>query len=146
MRRQCGAVLVVSTFLLVLLMVLGLSLAGGSRVTLMGSAASAARQLALQQARGAQEGFVERQRLAREDSLLLTNSGTQTQADTLFSAEHSIGFIAEAPCKRTALADAGSNFVCRTNQVSSQVRYGKGEMGRMSVTTGIEQQVLLVGN
>lgn len=146
MRTHKGAVLVVSTLLLVLLMVLGLSLAGGSRVTLMGAAASAARQQALQQARGAQEGFVERQRLARENSLLLTNSGTQTQADTLFSAEHSIGFIGEAPCKRTELADAGSNFVCRTNQVSSRVRYGKGELGSLSVTTGIEQQVLLVGN
>ncbi|TKB48781.1 pilus assembly protein PilX [Ferrimonas sediminicola] len=146
MKRQGGVVLMVSIFILMVLMILGLSLSSNSRVTMMGTAASTARQQALQQARGAQEGFVERQRLARAGSLLLTNSGAQILADTVFSAQHRIDFIAEGPCKRSAEADSGSSFLCRTNEISSRVSFGKGGRGSLSVTTGIEQQVLLVGN
>ncbi|USD38217.1 MULTISPECIES: pilus assembly protein PilX [Ferrimonas] len=146
MRPERGAVLIVSSLLLLVLMVIALALTGASRNVIQAEVASAARSQVLQQLHGALDGFIERQRLARADSLLLTNSAEVSEVDAVFGAQHGVSFITEGPCQRQQAADAGSHFVCRINQVSSSKRYGKGERGQQSITTGVQQQVLVVGN
>ncbi len=143
--QQHGIVLFSSLLLLLILTLVALALAQNSRSNTQLTAAGIARSQALQLANGAQEHFIENQRLERGDSVLLTNSGRTYVDDASLGISNQVDFIIETGCRRSRNATASGVIHCRQSDVQSQVAYGRNDRGRLAVTAGIEQPVLILG-
>ncbi|MFI3245469.1 MAG: pilus assembly protein PilX [Ferrimonas sp.] len=143
--KQHGIVLLSSLLLLLILTLVALALAQNSRSNTQLAAAGIARSQALQLANGAQEHFLENQRLERGDSVLLTNSGRTYVDDVSLGISNQVDFIIETGCRRSRNATASGVIHCRQSDVQSQVTYGRNDRGRLAVTAGIEQPVLILG-
>ncbi|GAA4874043.1 pilus assembly protein PilX [Ferrimonas pelagia] len=138
--QQHGMVLIVTTLLLLILTLVALGLATRTRQAMQISAAGIAREGALQQANGGQEGFVEAQRLMRGDSIFVTAQG---EPGEVLGVENEVTFLVETVCRRSRNATASGVLSCRQNQLESVIRFGKNQRGRFSVVAGVEQPVLI---
>lgn len=141
MKRQRGVVIIVASLLLLVITLAAVGVATRSRSALQMTSATNARSEALHLVNGAQAGFLETQRLARGQSVLISNAGTVSSTDAQ-GVVNTVSFRVEAQCRRSRKATATGILTCRHSELESAVAYGKSNRGGLSVVTGLEQPVL----
>jgi type IV pilus assembly protein PilX len=151
MKKQRGIVLFFSLIVLIIMTVIGVALAVNStqslRMSGAGSEFLAAKALA--------DGGVSAVLLNKPTSYFATlakidpengySGGIQTLTP-LPLVDDGTGTLVIDPkdvaCQRSQVASGTNLFSCRRIQISSEVKFGRSGFGRVSVVTGIEQEVL----
>ena len=141
MNREKGVVIVVVFLLLFLLTMIAVGLVTRARMTAQTTAATTARSEAWHLANGSQAGFVESQRLARGESVLISNADVVRSVDGN-GVQNTVTFRVETQCRRARAATAVGIIACRHSELESSATYGKSGRGNLSVVTGVEQPVL----
>ncbi|TVP14987.1 PilX N-terminal domain-containing pilus assembly protein [Shewanella sp. KCT] len=150
MRKQKGIVLFFSLIVLILMTVIGVALAVNSTQSLRMAGAGAERI----EAKALADGGVAAVLLNKTPAFLATMTAIDNQNS--FSGGKQIltplplvnvgGSLVVQPknvsCQRSAAASGTDLFKCRRIEISSQVSFGRDNLGQVLVVTGIEQEVL----
>jgi type IV pilus assembly protein PilX len=136
----------VGIMMLLVLTLIAIGLTPNTRATMQLSAASVGREEAVQEALGGQEIYIDQQRQALGNSVFITNDAVMVTApdpDDDYGIENTVTFIVETGCRRSRNATASSVIGCRQSELGSAVKFGKNDRGELSVSSGVEQPVLL---
>ncbi|MFB2638570.1 PilX N-terminal domain-containing pilus assembly protein [Shewanella bicestrii] len=150
MRKQKGIVLFFALIVLILMTVIGVALAVNSTQSLRMSGAGAERIEAKAIADGGLEAAIE----ANKGTSLATLSNIATTAE--FGAQQiltPIPFEVDASgnivigakdvgCQRSSRANGGNLINCRRVEINSTVNFGRDNLGRLTVVTLVEQEVI----
>ncbi len=141
-KKQQGMVLFFSLVVLIVMTIIGVALAVNSSQSLRMAGAGGDRLAALSKAQGGLN-------LVVNDSV--THSFSTRTADGVAAEMDGTQNIKLMPadnpgidvnCQRTEKASAANLISCRRLEVSSSATFGRSGVGQLTVTTGIEQEVL----
>ncbi|BDM63678.1 pilus assembly protein PilX [Shewanella sp. NFH-SH190041] len=140
LQGQQGMVLFFALIVLLMMTVIGVALAVNSGQSLRMAGAGSERVQALAAAQGAQSKVVN----AQQGSKLANITATHTIADNQFNVTNTLTPLAgdDVNCQRSADASSANLISCRRVEISSEAVFGREDMGRLTVVTGVEQQVL----
>ncbi|RLV61425.1 pilus assembly protein PilX [Parashewanella curva] len=141
MKKQQGVVLFFALIVLLLMTIIGVSLAMNSTQSLRMAGSGVERLEAVAHAQGAQEKFI----MEYEGTPMLTDLDAEARmTDNEMKVNHVVVPLenVDVECGRSAKATSGNNIRCRRIEVTSDGVYGREDLGRMSVVTGIQQEVL----
>ena len=140
MVRQKGVVLFFSLIVLLIMTVIGVALAVNSTQSIRMAGAGSERVEAVAVAHGAQ------------DRVIANNSGTNlalirtvtTIVDGTFDVINTLTPLSDGDvdCMRALHPDQVGKIDCVPMEISSEVTFGRSDMGRLTVVAGIEQKVL----
>ncbi|MGI2257743.1 pilus assembly PilX family protein [Shewanella sp. GXUN23E] len=142
MKKQQGVVLFFSLIVLLMMTVIGVALAVNSSQSLRMAGAGSDRVEALAAAQGAQAielADKSGSQLANLDSTIVetrTLSGI-TSTNTIDPLE-----FGDVNCQRSADASSTNLISCRRMEISTEAKFGRDNLGRLTVVTGVEQEVL----
>ncbi|MGB0892778.1 MAG: pilus assembly PilX family protein [Parashewanella sp.] len=141
MKKQRGVVLFFALVVLILMTIIGVSLATNSIQSIKMAGAGAERLEAIAHAQGSQASFVEKY---QGKPMLTDLTAKRIETDAALKVTHTITTLAagDTNCGRSSYANSAKNISCRKIQVSSAASYGRGDLGRLIIVAGIEQQVL----
>ncbi|MGI2168973.1 pilus assembly PilX family protein [Shewanella sp. MF05960] len=142
-KKQQGVVLFFSLIVLVLMTIIGVALAVNSTQSLRMSGAGSDRLAATSLALGGLNTVISKN-VAYQFSTTVIPKRTVTE---LNGSQNILLMPIDNPginvsCQRTEKANAANLIDCRRIEVSSSVNYGRGGYGELSVTMGVEQEVL----
>ncbi|ASJ98686.1 pilus assembly protein PilX [Shewanella marisflavi] len=151
LTRQKGVVLFFSLIILIMMTVIGVALAVNSTQSLRMAGAGAERV----EAKALADGGIAAILLNKTPAFLANMStiddqnffskGTQVLTP-LPLVDDGAGNLIVKPenvgCQRSVNASGTNLFKCRRIQISSQVSFGRNNLGQVTVVTGIEQEVL----
>lgn len=142
MKGQQGAVLFFALVTLVLMTLIGVTLAGNASLSMRMSGTGAERISAL----AASQGVLAKEVKAREGaSLANIVSPEHIPGDFQgFGVSTTIAPLTDGDvgCQRSEQASSVNLISCRRIEVSSSTKFGRNDLGEVTVVTGIEQQVL----
>ncbi|MCG9711320.1 pilus assembly PilX N-terminal domain-containing protein [Shewanella insulae] len=151
MNKQKGVVLFFALIVLILMTVIGVALAVNSTQSLRMAGAGAERI----EAKALADGGVAAVLLNKTPAFLATmtaidnqnsfSGGTQVLTPLPLVDDGSGNLIVQpknVSCQRSAAASGTDLFKCRRIEISSQVNFGRDNLGQVLVVTGIEQEVL----
>ncbi|CAM4014170.1 MULTISPECIES: PilX N-terminal domain-containing pilus assembly protein [Shewanella] len=151
MNKQKGVVLFFALIVLILMTVIGVALAVNSTQSLRMAGAGAERI----EAKALADGGVAAVLLNKTQAFLATMttiddqnsfSGGKQVLTPLPLVDDGAGNLIVQPknvsCQRSAAASGTDLFKCRRIEISSQVSFGRDNLGQVLVVTGIEQEVL----
>ncbi|MCZ4336267.1 pilus assembly PilX N-terminal domain-containing protein [Shewanella colwelliana] len=151
MQKQKGVVLFFSLIVLIIMTVIGVALAVNSTQSLRMAGAGTERI----EAKASADGGVAAVLLNKTPAFLATMSnvdnannysgGTQVLTPLPLVDDGAGGLKVEpknVSCQRSVAASGTDLFKCRRIEISSQVRFGRDDLGQLTVVTGIEQEVL----
>ncbi|MGS0679600.1 pilus assembly PilX family protein [Shewanella sp. 125m-7] len=140
MQKQKGIVLFFSLIVLLIMTVIGVALAVNSTQSIRMAGAGSERVEAVAVARGAQ------------DRVIANNSGTNlalirtvtTIADGTFDVTNTLTPLSDGDvdCMRMLHPNQAGMIDCVPMEISSEATFGRNDMGRLTLVTGIEQEVL----
>ncbi|MGX9462381.1 pilus assembly PilX family protein [Shewanella sp. A14] len=141
MKKQKGIVLFFSLIVLVIMTVIGVALAINSTQSLRMSGAGSERIEALSVANGGLE-----QVIANNSGAALANL-LAVKTETAFNSTQTItplpvADVKDVGCQRTSNAMGAGLVSCRRSQITSMARFGRDNLGSLTVAAGVEQQVL----
>ncbi|NKF50999.1 pilus assembly protein PilX [Shewanella sp. WXL01] len=143
MRRQQGLVLFFSLIVLILMTIIGVALAVNSSQSLRMAGAGGDRVAATMQAQGGLSTVID-----KSDFYQFSTTNTAVQNVSEMDGSQTISLMPlndpgiEVSCQRSEKASAANLIGCRRIEVSSTVEFGRGGYGELTVTSGIEQEVL----
>ena len=141
-KSQQGMVLFFSLIVLIVMTVIGVALAVNSSQSLRMAGAGGDRVSALAQAQGGLN-LVINDNISHSFSTR-TADGNAAEMDGTqnikLMPEDNPGI--DVNCQRTEKANAANLISCRRLEVSSSATFGRSGVGQLTVTTGIEQEVL----
>ncbi|CAM2800813.1 PilX N-terminal domain-containing pilus assembly protein [Shewanella amazonensis] len=151
MNKQKGIVLFFALIVLIIMTVIGVALAVNSTQSLRMAGAGAERI----EAKALADGGVAAVLLNKTPAFLATMtaidsansySGGAQVLTPLPLVDDGTGNLVVQPknvsCQRSAAASGTDLFKCRRIEISSQVNFGRDNLGQVIVVTGIEQEVL----
>jgi type IV pilus assembly protein PilX len=142
-KKQQGVVLFFSLIVLVLMTIIGVALAVNSTQSLRMSGAGSDRLAATSLALGGLNTVISKSVAYQFSTTLQAN---RTVAELSGSQDIKLMPIDDpginVGCQRSEKANAANLINCRSIEVSSTVNYGRGGYGELSVTMGVEQEVL----
>ncbi|MCL1040627.1 MULTISPECIES: pilus assembly PilX family protein [Shewanella] len=151
MKKQQGVVLFFALIVLILMTVIGVALAVNSTQSLRMAGAGAERI----EAKALADGGIAAVLLNKTPAFLATMSAIDAQNSfsggkqvltPLPLVDDGAGNLVVQPknvsCQRSAAASGTDLFKCRRIEISSQVSFGRDNLGQVMVVTGIEQEVL----
>ncbi len=151
LRKQQGVVLFFSLIILIMMTVIGIALAVNSTQSLRMAGAGAERI----DAKAVADGGIADVLLNKTPAFLATMTaidnqntylgGIQTLTPLPLVDDGSGNLIVKPEnvgCQRSTTASATNLFKCRRIEISSQVNFGRDDLGQITVITGIEQEVL----
>lgn len=140
MKRQQGMVLFFSLIILIIMTVIGVALAVNSGQSLRMAGAGAERVEALAAAQGAQDRAIDTQKGATLANL----NAAATVKDPTLDVSSTITPLAtgDVSCQRSTKASSANLISCRRVEVQSATRFGRKDMGQLTVVAGVEQEVL----
>ncbi|QUN04912.1 pilus assembly PilX N-terminal domain-containing protein [Shewanella yunxiaonensis] len=141
LKRQSGVVLFFALILLIVMTVIGVALAVNSGQSLRMAGAGSERIEAKAIADGGLAAVIN----ANAGSSFATMNSQTTV--TAFNGNQTITPLPkddpkDVGCQRTVNATSANLISCRRIEVTNTVAYGRDDMGSLTVTTGVEQQVL----
>ena len=142
MKKQQGVVLFFALIVLLIMTVIGVALAVNSSQSLRMAGAGSERVEALAAAQGAQA-----MELADKSGSQLANlNATITETRTLggITSTNTIDLLefGDVNCQRSADASSSNLISCRRAEISTEAKFGRDNLGRLTVVTGVEQEVL----
>ncbi|MDO6638725.1 pilus assembly PilX N-terminal domain-containing protein [Shewanella sp. 5_MG-2023] len=144
MKKQQGMVLFFSLIVLIVMTIIGVALAVNSSQSLRMAGAGGDRISALSKAQGGLNIVINDSvahsfstRTVDDDDDVAEMDGTQNIK--LMPADNP-GI--DVNCQRTEKANAANLISCRRLEISSSATFGRAGVGQLTVTTGIEQEVL----
>ncbi|MCH4293320.1 pilus assembly PilX N-terminal domain-containing protein [Shewanella sp. 3B26] len=140
MKKEQGMVLFFSLIILVIMTVIGVALAVNSGQSLRMAGAGAERVEALAEAQGAQDRAIDTQKGAT-----LANLNAQTTVnDPSLNVTSTLSPLAagDVSCQRNTKASSANLISCRRVEVQSSTRFGRKNLGQLTVVAGVEQEVL----
>ncbi|MCG9739460.1 PilX N-terminal domain-containing pilus assembly protein [Shewanella insulae] len=141
MKKQQGIVLFLSLIILIIMTVIGVSLAVNSTQSLRMSGAGSERLEAKAIANGGLSQIISNYAgaaFANLDSEVNETTFNSTQVITPLPE----GGVRDVGCQRTTNATGANLVSCRRAQVTSTAVFGRDNLGSLTVASGIEQQVL----
>nr|WP_243883796.1 PilX N-terminal domain-containing pilus assembly protein [Shewanella algae] len=146
-RQQRGVVLFFALILLIILTLIGVALAVNSSQSLRMAGAGAERVEAKALADGGLQAVLNAKsqaELATMTAIDTGNSysgGTQDLTPLPLKSDGTVD-ARNVSCQRSRDASGTDLIKCRRVEVSSQVRYGRDNLGQLTVIEGVEQEVL----
>ncbi|MBR9726695.1 PilX N-terminal domain-containing pilus assembly protein [Shewanella intestini] len=143
MKRQQGVVLFFSLVVLILMTIIGVALAVHSTQSLRMSGAGSERVAATMKAQGGLNTVID-----KSDFYEFSTTNVAVQNTTELNGSQQISLMPaddpgiEVSCQRTENASASNLIGCRRIEINSTVEFGRGGYGELTVTSGIEQEVL----
>lgn len=142
MKREKGMVLFFSLIVLVLMTVIGVALAVNSGQSLRMAGAGSERVEAKAVAHGGQARAVE----ANEGAIManMTDDLKQTVTIGTSPVENTLSPMTagDVNCQRSTKANSANLISCRRIEIESLVKFGRKNMGELTVVAGVEQEVL----
>ncbi|ABI72723.1 pilus assembly protein PilX [Shewanella sp. 11B5] len=142
-KYQQGIVLFFSLIVLVLMTIIGVALAVSSTQSLRMSGAGSDRLAATSLALGGLNTVISKSVVYQFST---TTDPKRTVAELSGSQDITLMPLdnpgIDVSCQRTEKANAANLINCRRVEISSTVNYGRGGYGELSVTMGVEQEVL----
>jgi len=140
MKKQKGIVLFLSLIVLILMTVIGVALAVNSTQSMRMSGAGSDRIGAMASAIGAQDKVI----VSQQGKIMANMSAVTTVEDAAFGVINTFTPMVsgDVTCQRSSKASSSSLIMCRRVEVSSEAKFGRDGMGRLTVVAGIEQEVL----
>ncbi|MGL4476056.1 MAG: pilus assembly PilX family protein [Shewanella sp.] len=141
MKKQQGVVLFFALIVLLIMTVIGVSLAVNSTQSLRMAGAGSERIEAKAIADGGLQSVI-----AKYQGVLFANLNTVTN-EALFDGKQQLTPLPvpggkNVGCQRTANASGANVVSCRRFEISSTRTFGREQLGQLSVVAGIEQQIL----
>ncbi|MCH1928593.1 pilus assembly PilX N-terminal domain-containing protein [Shewanella sp. A25] len=146
MKKQKGVVLFFALIVLIIMTVIGVALAVNSTQSLRMAGAGSERIEAKALADGAidrvllNNSAAELAKLAEKDDSTFLD-GNQTLTPLPLDSDGNPD-AKDVSCQRSSKASGTDLFKCRRLEISSSVNFGRENLGRLTVVTGIEQEVL----
>ncbi|WP_163938294.1 hypothetical protein [Paraferrimonas sp. SM1919] len=136
-----GSILLISLILLLIMTVVVTSLAVRVQYSTAMTMGSISYTESLVKVNTAQLSYLREQASKHGQSSLVT-TGLNVVSFSYYDSEHQLGFLGESACKRTNAASATQTFSCRHLQLVSGTNFGKSELGRLDISSVVEQPVL----
>ncbi len=139
-KKQKGVVLFFSLIILLIMTVIGVALAVNSNQSIKMAGAGSERVEAMIEAHGALDKVL----AAKAGTSLANINALQTVVDDTFNASSTLAPMADGDvaCQRSSAASGANLISCRRVEVSTEASFGRNNMGRVSIVTGVEQEVL----
>ncbi|MCL1117060.1 pilus assembly PilX family protein [Shewanella aestuarii] len=140
MQKQQGIVLFFSLIILVIMTVIGVALAVNATQSLRMAGAGSERIEAMLAAQGAQDKVI----IANEGETLANMAAVSVQNDLALGVTNTMTPLVnyDVNCARDPEATDPSVIQCRRVEISSAAAFGRSQLGRVTVVSGIEQEVL----
>ncbi|GLS82560.1 pilus assembly PilX family protein [Paraferrimonas haliotis] len=145
LNNQQGIVLFFALVVLLILTVIGTSLAVSSGFSARMATTSAERVESLHTINGSQLRLIDEEAAKQGESLFVKGVGTTSVTDANTGVASDIKFLVETGCRRSSSASSASTFSCRQSEVASQVSFGKNNRGNIGIVSAVEQPVFNVG-
>ncbi|GLP97142.1 PilX N-terminal domain-containing pilus assembly protein [Paraferrimonas sedimenticola] len=145
MKHQQGIVLFFALVVLLVLTVIGTSLAVSAGFSARMASTSAERVEAFHMINGAQLRLIEDEASRAGDSRFVTVTGTDQVTDASLNVNSDIEFNIETGCRRSSTASSASLFGCRHLDVTSRTTFGRNNRGNVAVVSAVEQPVFNIG-
>jgi len=138
-QKQQGIVLFFSLIVLVLMTIIGVALAVNSTQSLRMAGAGAERIDAIASALGAQDKAI----LANA-GIVATMTSVSTTVDNELGVSNTLTPLVDgdSDCHRDPKASDPRSISCLKAEISSEARFGRSNMGQVTVVVGIQQEVL----
>ncbi|WP_133406231.1 pilus assembly PilX family protein [Parashewanella tropica] len=147
MKKQKGVVLFFAMIVLLLMTIIGVSLAMNSTRSLRMAGSGVERMEALSISRGAQDlviktysGKKELTDLAGETKLTVSGLPTGKSAPEVIITAKPLGTV-DIGCGRQRNATS-NNIGCRRIEINTESKYGREKLGRLVIVSGIRQEVI----
>jgi len=140
MKKQKGVVLFFSLIVLMIMTVIGVSLAVNSSQSMRMAGAGSERIEAMASAHGALDSVIN----ANQGAILANLPAGETNAGTMLGVTSTITPLQldDVSCQRTTKPNSANLISCRRSEISNVASFGRSNMGQLSIITGIEQEVL----
>ena len=142
MKKQQGVVLFFSLIVLLMMTVIGVALAVNSGQSLRMAGAGSERVEALAAAQGAQARAINDNQGSSmaniDDDIPVPPDATFPNASSVISPSE----LGDVNCQRSADASSTNLISCRRMEITTEAKFGRDNLGRLSVVTGVEQEVL----
>ncbi|MCL2913354.1 pilus assembly PilX N-terminal domain-containing protein [Shewanella corallii] len=142
MKKQQGVVLFFSLIVLLMMTVIGVALAVNSSQSLRMAGAGSERVEALAAAQGAQARAINNN---QGSNMANIDNNIPVPADATFPNASSViapSEFGDVNCQRSADASSTNLISCRRMEITTEAKFGRDNLGRLSVVTGVEQEVL----
>ncbi|MCL1036871.1 pilus assembly PilX N-terminal domain-containing protein [Shewanella submarina] len=142
MKKQQGVVLFFSLIVLLMMTVIGVALAVNSSQSLRMAGAGSERVEALAAAQGAQARAINNN---QGSNMANIDNDIPVPADATFPNASSVivpSEFGDVNCQRSADASSTNLISCRRMEITTEAKFGRDNLGRLSVVTGVEQEVL----
>lgn len=138
-QYQQGLTLFFSLIILFMMTAIGTALAINSTASLRMAGSGAEKVQAVAAAHGALEKILNSERGSGFANL----GAPVTNNDKQFNVNNTITPMGgDVSCQRSMLASATNLIQCRRFEIESEAEYGRDNMGRLVIVTGVEQMVL----
>lgn len=139
-QKQQGIVLFFSLIILVIMTVIGVALAVNATQSLRMAGAGSERVEAMLSAQGAQDKVI----IANQGTTLTNMAAVSVQNDLALGVTNTMTPLVndDVPCARAPKATGPNLISCRRVEISSAAAFGRSQLGRVTVVSGIEQKVL----
>lgn len=119
--------------------VIGVALAVNSTQSIRMAGAGSERIEAMAAAHGALDSVID-----TNQGAALANLTGEFDAGTMLGVTSTITplLVDDVSCQRSASANSSNLVSCRRSEISSVSTFGRNDMGRLTVTAGVEQEVL----
>jgi type IV pilus assembly protein PilX len=138
LKRQQGVVLFFSMIVLLIMTIIGVALAVNATQSLRMAGAGSDRVGAMIAAKGAQDRVIALQGDSMDRLIAPIESidPTLDVASTLTPMS-----LSDVDCQRTIIPTSPA-FNCRRVEISSTSRFGRADLGQLTIVAGVEQEVL----
>jgi type IV pilus assembly protein PilX len=142
LKKQHGIVLFFSLIVLVLMTIIGVALAVNSTQSLRMAGAGTDRLAAMSQANGALDLVISQSIVKQFATATVFSNSTELTGTQVIRALPISDPGIEVNCQRSEKATAANLVNCRRLEISSSATFGRSGLGQLTVTSGIEQEVL----
>ncbi|MCF1428127.1 MAG: pilus assembly PilX N-terminal domain-containing protein [Shewanella sp.] len=144
MKKQQGVVLFFALIVLLIMTVIGVALAVNSSQSLRMAGAGSERVEALAAAQGAQARAINNNQGSNMANIDIDNV-IHVPADATFpnaSSDIVPRESGDVNCQRSADASSTNLISCRRMEITTTAKFGRDNLGSLTVVTGVEQEVL----
>ena len=139
-QKQQGIVLFFSLIILVIMTVIGVALAVNATQSLRMAGAGSERVEAMMSAQGAQDKVI----VANQGATMANMAAVTVDNDAALGVTNTLTPMTngDVSCQRSTKANSANLISCRRVEISSAAAFGRSQLGRVTVVSGIEQEVL----
>ena len=139
-QKQQGIVLFFSLIILVIMTVIGVALAVNATQSLRMAGAGSERVEAMMSAQGAQDKVI----VANQGTTMANMAAVTVANDAALGVTNTLTPMTngDVSSQRSTKANSANLISCRRVEISSAAAFGRSQLGRVTVVSGIEQEVL----